>query len=272
MLLKRFPAILAFIALSGAALTACAQPGGVAEHQDYFLIAHRGGVVDSVKAENSLPALQAAFERGYKMAEVDMRLTKDAVLIIHHDDNFKRYFGVDRKVSEMTWKEISSLKSDKGGSAVLQLEDALKYCKGKLQVMIDNKIPGNDTLLFGKVVLLLKKYGLDKETLMIGTDESTGFFTGKIKLSCTRKQLEDNMQKPGYSPDHYYLFGNDLNKEDVLWAKQNGILAVGVVNAWRYRNSNNAMEEAQQHIQQLKSTGLSHFQIDSQFDRFFFEK
>src|SRR5690606_24765534 len=62
----------------------------------YHLIAHRGGIVDSLTAENSLPALKKASKDGYWMVEVDLRLTRDSVLIIHHDPNFKRYFGVDK--------------------------------------------------------------------------------------------------------------------------------------------------------------------------------
>src|SRR5690606_37511719 len=71
----------------------------------YFLIAHRGGVVDSSNAENSLPALQHAIERGYWMVELDLRLTKDSVLIIQHDNHFRRYYHMDKPVSAMTWKE-----------------------------------------------------------------------------------------------------------------------------------------------------------------------
>ncbi|SEA21453.1 hypothetical protein [Pedobacter hartonius] len=49
------------------------------EHRDrinpkYYLIAHRGGVVDSVTAENSASALSKAAERGYRMVEVDLLL------------------------------------------------------------------------------------------------------------------------------------------------------------------------------------------------------
>ncbi|HRP57476.1 glycerophosphodiester phosphodiesterase family protein [Agriterribacter sp.] len=234
----------------------------------YYLIAHRGGVVDSSKAENSLAALKAAVEHGYKMVEIDMRLTKDSVLIIHHDMNFKRYFGLDKQVSEMNWKDIKKLKSNTG-SRVLRLEEALQYCSGKIDVMIDNKIRGNDTALFGSVIALLKKYKLQKAALMIGTDESTEFFTGKIKLSCTRKQLEENMQKPGYSPSHYYLFGNALTHDDVEWAGRNNILAVGVVNAWRYRRAAHPLREAEKEAERLKDAGLTHFQIDSEFERFF---
>jgi len=249
-------------------LVSFGQPPSPAKYTSYYLIAHRGGVVDSNRAENSLPAIEAAVERGYKMVEIDLRLTKDSVLIIHHDKNFKRYFGLDKEVSEMNWEDIRKLKSNTG-SRVLKFEEALQYCSGKIEVMIDNKIKGNDTALFGSVIALLKKYKLDKAALMIGTDESTEFFTGKIKLSCTRKQLEENMQKPGYNPLHYYLFGNELTRDDAEWARRNSILAVGVVNAWRYMRLANPAAEAEKDAQRLKNAGLTHFQIDSEFEQFF---
>jgi hypothetical protein len=100
---------------------------------------------------------------------------------------------------------------------VLQFEDVLKLCRGKIQLRIDNKIKGKDSVLFTKLVDLLKAYGLQRQALMIGTDESTPFFTGKIKLSCTRAQLERNMQKPGYAPGNYYLFGTpeEMSASDI---------------------------------------------------------
>lgn len=58
--------------------------------KDYKLIAHRGGVVDSLTAENSMQALQQAVQKGYWMVEVDLRLTKDSILVTHHDRDFKR--------------------------------------------------------------------------------------------------------------------------------------------------------------------------------------
>ena len=246
-------------------LTSYGQPSS------YYLIAHRGGVVDSTYTENGLPALTAAIKRGYKMVEIDLRMTKDSVLIIQHDNNFKRYYGVNRAVNEMTWDEISKLRSNKDNSKVLLFEEALQHCSGKMQVMIDNKIDGNDTVLFYKVVSLLKQYHLDKEALMIGTDGSTAYFTGKIKLSCTRKQLEENMLKPGYKASHYYLFGADLTKDDIEWAAKNKIQAVGVVNEWRYKRARTSKEDIEKDVEQLKSTGLKYFQIDSIYDRYFLQ-
>ena len=238
------------------------------QQSSYYLIAHRGGVVDSTYTENGLPALLAAIKRGYNMVEVDLRMTKDSVLIIQHDNDFKRYYSVNRAVKEMTWEEISKLRSDKDNCKVLRFQEVLQHCAGKLQVMIDNKIDGNDTVLFSKVVRLLKQYHLDKDALMIGTDESTAYFTGKIKLSCTRQQLEENMLKPGYSGSHYYLFGAELSKDDIDWAKKNKILAVGVINEWRYKRAKATSEDIEKDIKQLKATGLKYFQIDSIYDKY----
>ena len=230
------------------------------------IIAHRGGVVDSTNAENSLPALEAAIREGYKAIEIDMRLTKDSVLIIQHDKTFKRYYGVDKRVGDMTWSEISRLTSDKG-SKVLLLEDALRHCEGRLNVMLDNKIEGYDSLLFRKVITLLDKYHLRKQALMIGTDESTPYFTGKIKLSCTRKQIEENKLKPGYKSSDYYLFGNvkELSTADVEWALRQGIMVLGAVNAWSYKNKDTYLKDAARDIDLLKKRGVKNFQIDSEF-------
>jgi len=242
-----------------------------AYNQTYHLIAHRGGVVDSMRAENSMAALEEAIRQGYWMVEVDLRLTKDGVFILQHDRSFKNHFGVDKPATAMTWAEIAKLKSDRGGSRVIKFEDALRTCRGKMQVMIDNKVEGNDTVMFSQVIRLLKKYNLLDQALMIGTDESTEYFTGKIKLSCTRQQLEDNKKKPGFKPGHYYLFGgtDSMTAEDVAWAKREGIMAVGVVNAFRYRHVKDRSTAIAADVETIRSWGIQYFQIDSEFARYF---
>src|SRR5690349_22392869 len=79
--------------------------------QKYRLIAHRGGVVDENTKENSRESIRKAIAHGYWMVEIDMRLTKDSMLIIHHDRSLKRYYNVDRPIAEMTWQEIQSASS-----------------------------------------------------------------------------------------------------------------------------------------------------------------
>ncbi|WP_345214367.1 glycerophosphodiester phosphodiesterase family protein [Mucilaginibacter gynuensis] len=233
----------------------------------YHLIAHRGGVVDSTAGENSVEALQAAIKHGYWMIETDLRITKDGVFITHHDNTFKRSFGIDSAVSSMTWKQISQL-NNKQGYKVQKFEAILKLSRGKLSIMIDNKISSNDTVMFARLITLLKKYNACKSAMMIGTDESTDFFTGKIKLSCTRKQLEDNMLKPGYQSSNYYLFSDTISKDDVDWARKNNIMVIGVINAWAYKSAA-ILQEAQQQAVKLKNAGVNYFQIDSVFEPLF---
>ena len=269
-----FPRWFIFPALACALFTpaADAQSANARRLPGYFLIAHRGGVVDSTNAENSLPALEGAIRRGYDMVEMDMRVTKDRVLIINHDRNFKRYYGVDSAVSDMNWDRIQQLRSSKG-SRVLSLDQVFARCReGHIQVMLDTKFEGCDTGLFNRVVQLLDKYDLREHALMIGTDSSADYFTGKVRLSCTRRQLEENSLKAGYDPAHYYLFGGvkDIQAGDVQWAEQKGIMVVAAVNIFTYRRRRDYLQEAAADIETLKARGIRRFQIDSNFDGAFF--
>jgi hypothetical protein len=245
----------------------------LSKKKSYFLIAHRGGIVDSINTPNSRPSIEAAIRKGYNMVEVDLRLTKDNVFIIQHDPTFKRFYGADKPVSSITWDGISKLRSSRDDSKVLRFEDVLKICKGKIQLMIDNKIRGKHPVLFTKLVALLRKYDLLNHAIMIGTKESTPFFTGKIKISCTRKQLEDYMKKPDYKSSNYYLFSDpeNLSVSDIKWAKKNNIQIVVAVNRFRYYNARDPIQAAKKDIKKMMREGVTYFQIDSEFEAPFFK-
>lgn len=233
----------------------------------YQLIAHRGGVVNDTLPENSLAALEEAIKRGYDRVEVDVRLTKDSVLITHHDRDFKRYYGVDRKVSDMSWEEIRELRGSEG-QQVLTLETVLAHCKGRINVMIDNKISGFDEALFDSLIALLDRYDLRSEALLIGTEASTEYFTGKIKLSCSMDQLKENRNRADFSPDHYYLFSTAISPQEFEWATEQGFLVVAAMNAWVFE-SGRIREPAETVVNKLKRAGVRNFQIDSVYEPFF---
>lgn len=234
------------------------------------IIGHRGGVVDSVTPENSKEALLKAVDRNYWMVEIDMRLTKDGVLTTHHDKNFVRYFNVDRNVVDMTWDEISLLKSDMGTS-VQKLEDIFKHCQATgMNVMLDNKMKGFDKEVCEQVVNLLDKYNLRENSLMIGTSATTEFFTGKVPLSCTRQQLEANMRREDYDAKNYYLFGNP-SEEDAAWAKENGIMIVGVINEWAIPKDKEEVI-VKEIVDNLKALNISYVQLDSKYDIYFIKQ
>lgn len=232
------------------------------------LIAHRGGVVDSTFTENGLPALKEAARQGYKMVETDMRVTADGVLIANHDADFNRFYGDPRKVTETKWAEARALTSKLDGNHPMLLEDVFRFCaENKMGIMLDNKIAGLDSVLFSELIAMLDRYRLKETALMIGTDESTAFFTGKVRLSCSRKQLEENMRKPGYRPDHYYLFERpaNLTREDMAWAQKHNIRVVAAINKFHYRKSADMMADAKKDCGRMLAYGVTGFQIDSEF-------
>lgn len=235
------------------------------------LIAHRGGVVDSTFTENGLPALKEAVRQGYKMVETDMRVTADGVLIANHDADFNRFYGDPRKVTETKWEDARALTSKLDGNHPMLLENVFRFCaEHKIAIMLDNKIAGLDSALFSGLIAMLDRYHLRESAIMIGTDESTEFFTGKVRLSCSRKQLEENMKKPGYRPDHYYLFERPVNltREDVAWARKHHIRLVAAINKYHYRKSADMMADAKKDCERMLAYGVNEFQIDSEFRQF----
>lgn len=231
------------------------------------LIAHRGGVVENGIPENSREALLRASEKGYWGVELDAQMTKDSILIAHHDRDFKRYYGLDRQVSETRWTEISELVSP-NGTRVQTLEEALSLCADLgLNVMIDNKVPGLPITVFENLLQMLDSLQLREKALMIGNSESTDFFTGKIALSCTKEQLEQNMLRLDYDPANYYFFGNPT-PEDAEWAKKNNIMIVGVINEWAL-DKETEQEEAERIKQNIRINGIEYVQLDSKYDALF---
>ena len=233
----------------------------------FNLIAHRGGVVDSITPENSKEALLKAIDHNYWMVEVDMRQTKDGVLITRHDKDLRRNFNIDKNVADMTWDEIYLLESEMGTS-IQKLESVFSLCQeAGMNVMLDNKIKGFDQTVCEQIVDLLDKYHLRENALMIGTSATTEFFTGKVRLSCTREQIENNMERSDYNPDNYYYFGNPTPL-DAVWAKQNDIMIVGVINEWAIPKDKED-ETVIKMVQQLKAQKINYIQLDSKYDIYF---
>ena len=56
--------------------------------------------------ENTIPSFLRALEEGADGVELDVRVTKDKVLVVSHDNSLKRVFGLDMKIEESTFQEI----------------------------------------------------------------------------------------------------------------------------------------------------------------------
>lgn len=70
-------------------------------------VAHRGGGV--LAPENTLAAMRAGFDFGYRMFEFDVKLSGDGVLLLMHDSMVDRTTGGSGRVAGMRWGELARL-------------------------------------------------------------------------------------------------------------------------------------------------------------------
>lgn len=84
-----------------------------------------------------MAAFEYAVNLGYRYVETDVQVTSDGVLLAFHDFNLKRTCGIDRKVSDMTWAEVSAARVD-GLAPIPTLEELLGTWP-ELRVNIDCK-------------------------------------------------------------------------------------------------------------------------------------
>ncbi|HEY4331636.1 MAG TPA: glycerophosphodiester phosphodiesterase [Ilumatobacteraceae bacterium] len=117
--------------------------------------AHRGGASDA--PENTMPAFEYAIGLGYRYIETDVQLTTDGVLVAFHDFNLLRTCGVDRKVSEMTWAEVSEARV-RGEAPIPKLEEILGSWP-EVRVNIDCK---SEPAIAGLVSVLRRTNSLDR--------------------------------------------------------------------------------------------------------------
>lgn len=71
------------------------------------IIAHRGASADA--PENTLAAIQLAWQQGADAAEIDVQLTADGQLVAIHDETTLRTGGVDWGVTDRTLAELKTL-------------------------------------------------------------------------------------------------------------------------------------------------------------------
>ncbi|MFC9128559.1 glycerophosphodiester phosphodiesterase [Streptomyces sp. NPDC057099] len=86
--------------------------------------------------ENTVASLRSALHQGADAVEIDVRLTRDGVPVLLHDDTLKRLWEQERPVRALSWEEVRGLT----GGGVPSLTEALAATDGH-RVMID--LPGS---------------------------------------------------------------------------------------------------------------------------------
>ncbi len=251
--------------------------------EPYRLIGHRGGVVEDKFPDNSPAALYGAIARGYWGLEIDIRETKDGVLVMQHEPDLGPNFGDPRQIFESTWAELQSLRTKVAHQPLWRFEDVVQAAQAAgLRLMLDSKEPHTPGFP-AQVEAVLKKYGMVEHCYIIGTPDVKDYFTGKALVGKNVGELKAAVEADPAAKDRFFLFdvGGPLTAERVKWAQEHGVRVVPSINVWHYYDSatmtGKSREElkpiilaaARKHIEALKALGVTEFQIDSEFDGWF---
>ncbi len=128
------------------------------------ITAHRGSSLGA--PENTLSALELAVEELADRIELDVQETADGVLVIYHDSNMNRLTGVNRRLEDMTYEELEQMdvgswfSPEYAGEKVPTLEQVMERAKGRIDLNLDLKNMGNDSMLPEKVLDMVRRYDM----------------------------------------------------------------------------------------------------------------
>ncbi len=125
-------------------------------------VGHRGA--RAYEIENTLESFRKAIELGANAVELDVRTSNDAQLIISHDDNLKRVFGKDVRLSEATLEELKQLT----GNRIATLEEALHFIGRRVEkILVELKEFGYER----KVLDVIRKEKLEDRVIIVSFHE-----------------------------------------------------------------------------------------------------
>lgn len=120
--------------------------------------AHRGlHKSHTFPPENSMTAFLLAMEKGYGI-ELDVQITKDRIPVVFHDYSLKRMCQIDKKVKDLTFKELQNFTLSHSDEHIPSLESILHLINGKIPLIIEFKTEGKNMSVCKFAKPILKNY------------------------------------------------------------------------------------------------------------------
>lgn len=112
--------------------------------------AHRG-LWNQDRPENSLAAFAAAVDAGYGI-ELDVHLTKDGHLVVHHDNSLQRICGEDVQIEQNDLARIRQARLGKTDETVPTFDEVLALVNGQVPLIVELKVSGKNSDALAKAV------------------------------------------------------------------------------------------------------------------------
>ena len=142
--------------------------------RDVKIVAHRGIVDD--ETENTIQAVKASLEADIDVVEMDVQMTEDGEIILHHDRSLNRILGVEKNIDELTYREITGLEVENRENfhsdekIVATLGEALELVDGQMDVQIDVKTYGRGEKVAERIVSIIDEYDMVGNTYIQSFD------------------------------------------------------------------------------------------------------
>ena len=143
-----------------------------------IVICHRGDWRNF--PENSIPAIESIIRMGADVMELDLKMTKDSVLVLSHDADVKRCTnfgsvfrnepGKSAKISDLTLEEIKMLSLKRAHNVTIDtvrmptLRQALACCKDRICVNVDQGYE-----FYDQVLAITEELGVTDQILIKGS-------------------------------------------------------------------------------------------------------
>lgn len=174
------PSGMAVIAVSLGLAVSCRGNEGIADRaekivaeihnpasKNVLVISHRGDWRNF--PENSIPAIESVIRMGVDVMELDLKMTKDSVLVLCHDRTIDRTTNGKGKVSDFTLDSLRTFRLKRAHGVVVDtlrmptLREALECCKGRIVVNVDQ---GYD--FYDQVLAITEELGVTDQILIKG--------------------------------------------------------------------------------------------------------
>lgn len=128
-----------------------------------LVLAHRGRHGSGVK-ENTIEAFASALDSGADGVELDVHATRDGRLVVSHDPDLKRVYGVEGRIRGLTFEQIRDL-----APGIASLEEVFQAFGGIFYDIEIKADPVTDTGACPLLAALLEKFHADPARMMVSS-------------------------------------------------------------------------------------------------------
>jgi glycerophosphoryl diester phosphodiesterase len=140
-----------------------------------LVMGHRGAMGHA--PENTMASFRLAHELGVEAVELDVHLSADGVLVVHHDETLDRTTDGTGELAALTLAQLQQLDAGRwfspefGGERIPTLEEVLLWARGvSLPVVVEFKRNPNVRAIVEAAVTLVDRLGAAEDVAFISFD------------------------------------------------------------------------------------------------------